>query len=72
MTLGRFLGAFGVATLLTLAVAPAAQAGGMHRNEAEEKDSMQGRMMKRPMMKRSMMKRGMHHRMHHRMMHKSM
>ena len=67
MTFGRFLGAFGVATLLTLAVAPAAQAGGMHRNEAEEKDSMHGRMMKRPMMKR-----GMHHRMHHRMMHKGM
>ena len=40
----------------------------MHLNEAEEKDSVHGRMMKRPMMKRPMMKRGMHHRM----MHKSM
>ncbi len=66
MTLARLFSALGVAALLTLCLAPAARAGGMHLNEAEDKDESQATM------KHSMMTHHMHHRMHHRAMQKGM
>lgn len=75
MIITRTLGAFGVAALLAMAAAPAAQAG-MHQNEADNHDAeMAAQMSKRPMMHQRMMMRHrmMHHRtMHRRMMHRDM
>ena len=76
MTITRLSAAFGVAVLLATAAAPAAQAGGMHLNEANGHDSeMAAQMSQRPMMHRRMMMRHrmMHHSMmRHRMMHRGM